>query len=222
MGRGEIILLKLAHKWEGFVASWSIPQCGQHCSPRNQIESADAIDRQHCCLWIYVGQGLHCVRDASHPLLVNAYKGDVAASMWTLNSCANVLATNRRRMSPTTIPLTPLPSFWRATILPILMASNTSSEMSALTTSEAISYNKSLSLSLRNNTRKCSAVIPDGPPAAPFFAVRKDTKNQSRSNAGSTSGLCSRTSRGIGNLGCCGLRLSSCNARKVMLSRATL
>ena len=113
---------------------------------------------------------------------------------------------------------TPPPNFWRATTLPILMTSNTSSEMSALTTSKSTFYNKSLSLSLRNNTRTCSAVILDGPPAAPFLAVRKDTKNQSRFKAGSTSGLCSRTSRGTRNLGRCGLRLSSYGARKMMLS----
>ena len=87
----------------------------------------------------------------SHPhLVVSAYwTGDVAASM----CCAKVIATTRLRTSPTTTPLTPPPGFWRATILPSLMASNISRGMLALTKSRTISNKRSLSLVVQQNSQ---------------------------------------------------------------------
>ena len=62
---------------------------------------------------------------------------------------------------------------------------------------------------LSNPTFRCSAVIPEGPPAHPFLAVLKLCKNLSTSRSNGTSGSKSAIAGSNSDLGLLGLRASS-------------
>ena len=145
------------------------------------IECADAVNRQNI-------QDLHQSKPAPHQrctrIRINAHwKRDVAASMWWPISCAQVLHTSENITDKRFL----------SRLLQVF-----GGQPLALTKSGAISNKRSLSLSLCNRTRRCSAVIPDDPPVA-LLAVRKLTMNQSRSKEGSTS-VCPITSGRMGTL----------------------
>ena len=83
----------------------------------------------------------------------------------------------------TTMPLTPPSDFCRAVILPSLTAGSTWSGTSHQTMIYAKRHKDAMSISRRG--RMCSAVIPDGPPAAPRRAILTllHRRSQSRSNS---------------------------------------
>ena len=113
-----------------------------------------------------------------------------------------------------TIPRTPPVGFCNAIILPTLKTCNTSSGMSARANLSHTRQNFSASRSESNNGRRCSAVIPDGPPAAPGRAHRMFLNKRSCSNSSRPAGWWSCTSRSNGSRGAGGRFRGSCNACK--------
>ena len=113
----------------------------------------------------------------SHPaLVVRAYwNGAVACSTAGANSWAMVRDTSRLMKSPTTMPLTPPDGFCRAVILPMRIASNTGAGVVPRANSWHMLQNRSQSLVDSKRGRKCSAVVPEGPPAAHLKFVNSRT-----------------------------------------------
>ena len=137
----------------------------------------------------------------SHPDFVDRanWNGDVAASTAGPNCWAMVRATSLRMTSPATMPRTPPLLLRRAVDLPTRMTSTIDGGNSPRAKRSATLKRTRLSLGESSNGRKCSHVIPDGPPAAPFFADRKLRENSISSNSnGLWGGIRGTSSRGLG------------------------
>ena len=114
--------------------------------------------------------------------------------------CATALDSALRKVSPTTMPVTP-PEGLRSTVIrPRRIPCTTSTGTSAWTNSSAICQNISLSRTLFRTTFKCSVVIPEWPPAAPSRPCRKHFKNLSWFRESCVWGLCRIRSSGSGAL----------------------
>ena len=131
---------------------------------------------------------------------------------------AIVQATRRRKISPTTMPRMPPDRFFSAIIRPMRNEATLACGISAQANSCANSHNKTLSCRLRNNGKRWSLVIPEGPAAAPFFDFLKLCKNPSKSKEKGARGLWSRISCGMGCRGSGGLRRLFLNDPKVAWS----
>ena len=93
-----------------------------------------------------------------------------------------VRATNRRNTSPTTIPRTPPWGFCSAVMRPLLSTFTTLEGVDASGNSWPILQSNSASTGLSRRGRRCSTVVPDSPPAAPFFETLRFRKNPSESS----------------------------------------
>ena len=140
----------------------------------------------------------------------------------TLGSCARgecvlaqSFATTLRNTSPTTVPRTSPSGFARAVIRPSFTACNSSSGIKPLANCPATSPKSLVQTVSARRGFKCSAVIPDGPAAAPLRAVRKFCNN---ALLRTSSGSASRMERSIGVLTTRGLRVSSFNNFSVLES----
>ena len=153
----------------------------------------------------------------SHPaLVVKAYwKGAVAFSTCFATCFEIVLATRRLIMSPTTIPLTPPSGLVKAVNRPNPIPAMASSGITPCAMIEATVANNSESASLSKIGNKWSAVMPEGPPAAPLLEVRKEMRNNALSNSKGSAGLELATSGLISWRGCANLRSGLVNSRNV-------
>ena len=154
----------------------------------------------------------------SHPALVlmACWKGEVACSTTGPNCWDMVRATNRLITSPATIPLTlPPPGFCNAVILPRLIICATPSGIWPLAKISPTTKNKCVSRALSRRGRRCSVVIPDGPPAAPFLAVLRFRANLSSSRLKARAGWNRKISCGMGLRGCAGRLTSLVNSARV-------
>ena len=117
-------------------------------------------------------------------------------------------------MSPHTMPQMPPDGLANAVNRPNRMTSRISSGTAALAKSWAKRQNLAVSASESRIMRRWSAVIPDGPPAAPRRALRTFLAKRSglRENVGPR---CSKRSSASGSLGCLGGLSRSSNAFNV-------
>ena len=97
-------------------------------------------------------------------------------------------------------------------IRPTFTPCNTFSSMAPLANCLATSPNNLVHVVSARRGFKCSAVIPDGPAAAPLRAVRRFFNNKSTSRLKGSFGSTSKREGSIGPLASGGLRVSSCNS----------
>ena len=115
--------------------------------------------------------------------MVRAYwQGAVTTSTLPAICLAIVLATNLRRMSPTTIPRMPPFEFFKAVILPILTPSTATKGACPRARTVANRNRSDVSLAVSRTCCRWSAVIPEGPVAAPLLDDRKLWTNGPSSN----------------------------------------
>ena len=131
------------------------------------------------------GQLLHATYDPHNRSLrvsrVHVEMGR-SSSNSSANCLANVLATNRRRVLPVAIPLTPPSSLVNAVNLALIKGAWTSSGMRAWAKLDAASnYMSKMSVS-SSMIFRCSYVHPPGPGDEPRLAVCKLFMNVTRSN----------------------------------------
>ena len=117
--------VKAPDKWEDLISVLHPQKSSQHGVPGDQIVRPDPIDGHNGRIVVQICEGLQNVCDALTSAFVDRayWKGAVARSTCFKTCLATVLATNRRIMSPTTIPLTPPSGFCKAVIRPNRMPS---------------------------------------------------------------------------------------------------
>ena len=97
-------------------------------------------------------------------------------------------ATNRRNVSPTTIPRTPPLGFWSAVIVPRRIALAMELGGCALDNCSPILKSNCASCNVSNTGLKCSEVMPQSPPAAPRRELLKFVRNFFSSKSNGSSG----------------------------------
>ena len=116
-------------------------------------------------------------------------KGAVASSAFLATCFAIVPATRRRITSPTTIPLTPRLVSSKLSTFPISSRPTPLLDGPPCAKIDVAWDNNSESCSSPNTGWRWSAVLPEGPPAAPLLAVRKQMRNWDSSISKPTDGV---------------------------------
>ena len=130
--------------------------------------------------------------------------------------------TRRRITSPATMPRTPPSGLRNAVILRTRIAA-----MIGSGTFPCASFSQTLknileSRVLSNRIRKCSAVIPDGPPAAPRRAERRFLRRRCSSSSNGELGTWRETSSGMGSRSTGGRLAGSDNIARVWSEQGAL
>ena len=118
---------KTPHEREDLISVFHLQDTLHHCISGDQIVRPHPIHGHHCGIGITISNSLQNVNNALTPGLRGKGVGAVAFSAFLATCLAIVLATRRRIMSPTTIPLTPPSGLFNVVNLPNRMPSITSS-----------------------------------------------------------------------------------------------